>query len=565
MLSLESFPEQGVSNMRLQNNMRGVLLGGLLLVVGLLRLVGVVYAETPDRPPNIIFIIADDQDPDRFGFLNGKSLTPNIDRLANEGIYFSRAYVSSSVCSPSRYTCLTGQYASRCKEPEFTRDITPEGMTLVRWNIAIGENQWTLPKLLQRSGYVTGMVGKWHVGSVPRAPGKPLQPGADPADPAVIARLKANQQVACDTIRREGFDFVKHVYGGNPLDDRELIHAGLATHHMEWLTQAGLEFIEQNHDRPFFLYFAVTLPHWPSGIEALKSDPTLTPLGKIDQPITGVQPSRESVMQRCREAGIPEVLWDATWLDDGVGSLMAKLEELSIQDDTIIIYFNDHGAGPGKGTCYESGLITPTMVYGPGRVVPRTCDLMIQNIDFTPTILDLAGIEPPDEMVIDGKSFKPILEGSNEPIHESVYSEIGVTRAITRADGWKYLAYRVPPSLQRTLEERLADQEKELQKIFQSQPWTKQAGWGPDPQARYFHLAMAPGGAFMERLVFMKPVPFAPNYFDEDQLYNLKEDPLETTNLAKDPAYADKLAEMKADLKKYLDRLPGTFAELKPE
>ncbi len=96
-------------------------------------------ADFPEKP-NVIFIITDDQHRESFGFIENKALTPNIDRIARDGIYFSQCYVAASVCTPSRYSCLTGQYASRCQTPNFLKGITPEGQTRVTWNISLAEN-----------------------------------------------------------------------------------------------------------------------------------------------------------------------------------------------------------------------------------------------------------------------------------------------------------------------------------------------------------------------------------------------------------------------------------------
>jgi len=522
-------------------------------------------AQTKASRPNVVFIITDDQARDQYGFLDGKALTPNLDRLATQGVYFSRAYAASSVCSPSRYTCLTGQYASRCMSKQFTKQTSEEGMTLIRWNVGFEPDQPTLPKVLQQAGYQTGFVGKWHINSLKRP--HLLPKGSDPADPEVIAKLTENQAAFSKNIQSFGFDFAKNIYAGNPLDDKSLKATGLAEHNMEWVTQAAIEFIEQSTEakKPFYLYFSTTLPHFPRPLDSFLNDERLTPIGQLDQPIRGVQPSRQSVVNRCKQAGIEQELWPMTWMDDGIGALMSKLEELDIADNTLIIYFNDHGMeNSAKGTNYEGGIVTPTMAYWPGHSANGPTDRLIQNTDFAPTIMDFCGATPPPNMIIDGHSIRGLIEGRDEPVRTSVYSEIGMTRAITREDGMKYMAFRVPPSYQRTLSQRMVDQEKSLAFINKEHPWTIGAKWGLDPEARYFHLGMEPGGAFLERLVFIKPVPFADSYFDPDQLYDLNTDPFESNNLADDPAYAQTLKELQDQLAEYLDGLPGTFAELKP-
>lgn len=525
--------------------------------------------HNPPAPPNIIFIITDDQERRELGFLENQSHTPHLDALAAGGTYFSNCYVNSSVCTPSRYGVMTGQYASRSETDFFKRHTSAEGVTQVVWNPGLMPDQPTLPSVLKEAGYATGFVGKWHIGSLKRAPGPKLEQGADPADQATIARLKANQASFAEDLRTKGFDFADAIYSGNPDDDQELKRVGLNVHHQEWVTRGGLNFIDQSvaQDKPFFLYFSTTLTHVPKPLESLKLDPRVSPIGMLDAPIEGVQPSRADVIARGQQLGIPEELWGSMWLDDGIGALTAKLREHGIEDNTLIVYFVDHGMEfRSKGTSYQGGLISPTLFFWPGQVpAGKTQDALIQNIDFAPTFLELAGATPPASMVIDGKSLVELIRGSDAPVRKSVFSELGLTRTVVTADGWKYLAFHVPPSLQRTTEERLADHKKRLSEIHTKHPWTRNnPHYALDPEAKYFQLGMAAGGNVFERNQLAGNVPFRAHYFDAHQLFNLNADPDETTNLADDPKYADKLAEMQAELTVYLDSLPGTYGDLKP-
>jgi arylsulfatase A-like enzyme len=177
-----------------------------------------------EQKPNVIFIITDDQHYETFGFLKGKALTPNIDRFAKEGIYFSKAYVASSVCTPSRFTCLSGRYASDCTSKRFLSDYSAEGVPKIAWNLGLEQELPNVAKVLQEGGYRTGFVGKWHVGGISdhfqRVP-----EGSDPADPEVDRILKANQRGYCSHIEeRYGFSYAGAVYNGNPDDDRSLVN-----------------------------------------------------------------------------------------------------------------------------------------------------------------------------------------------------------------------------------------------------------------------------------------------------------------------------------------------------
>lgn len=262
-------------------------------------IMGGSYAEKAERArrPNILFIITDDQFREQFGFLGGEALTPHIDSLAEEGLFFENGFVSSSVCSPSRYTCLTGQYASRCELEDFTKSTSEEGVRRVMWNVGFVPEQPNVPRILQQAGYTTGFAGKWHLNEM-RELIEPVAKGSDPADPDVKAILRRNHALYQRLIKPFGFDEVLAVYEGNPNDDPALVASGCNVHNQEWLTQAALMFIEAHQDKPWFLYWAPTLMHVPNPMDSLRGDPRTCGLGLLDEPITDVQPSRTSVLER---------------------------------------------------------------------------------------------------------------------------------------------------------------------------------------------------------------------------------------------------------------------------
>ncbi len=528
---------------------------------------GAALAASGDaaRKPNILFIIADDQFRDHFGFLGGHALTPNIDRLASEGIYFENGFVSSSVCSPSRYTCLSGHFASRCPQPFFAEGTTPDGVTRILWNLGFTEKQPNVPRVLRQAGYRTGFTGKWHLNGTMHLIA-PVEKGSDPYDPEIQKIMRKNQEIIANEIRKFGFDYAQAVYGGNPDDDKTLVATGCNVHNQEWNTKAAIDFIEQNRDHPWYLYFAPTLMHVPDTFESLTGDPRKSGMGVLDAPITGVQPSRESVLERTKAAGIPDRNRAATWLDDGVGALLDKLKELGLEKDTLVVYINDNGMEyHSKGTCYQGGVRTQIMAYWPGVIEPGRPQELVQNVDFAPTFFALAGIEPPKEMVLDGRSLVPIFRGEHpKDWRTAVFSEIGLTRSVCSKD-WSYVAFYVPPSLERTKEERVKEaKEYYYGPMLEEHPWmAEQYPFLED--APYFQLGMKPGGFAFERWQLKDPAgtPWAPNYFDRDQLYNLKGDPTERNNLATSPEYKAQLEKMQGYLKDYLGMLPGTYPGLK--
>ena len=515
-------------------------------------------AQDGRKSPNIIFIITDDQSRDQFNFLpegqrDGKdiNLTPNIDRLSSEGVVFRNQHVSTAVCTPSRFSCLTGQYASRATNEQFLAKATKAGQTVVEWNTGIGPSTQTLPKLLQSAGYATGAVGKNHVIMAPR--GKEFLPTSDPKDPAVLKQLKADYDQIIETYKQCGFDYAASIYNQNIIATRP---KALLHHNLDWITKGALDFIDQNADKPFFLYFATTVPHGPARDTAWKGDPLATPIGLLEEPLD-VLPPRDSIPTRLKAAGMDESRGDMLWLDDAVGALLKKLEEHNVLDNTIIFYFNDHGVESGKGTVYQGGAHSVSFVWSkhPRFVGGRVVDTLVSNVDFAPTILDVCRVRP-ESALTDGRSLRPILGGSDGEVRDSLYFEMGYTRAVRKGD-WKYIALRPPEEVENMSYEQ---RKKKLDTYVERCKRLGKRIYEADPMDPFGHLGEVPGGSDIDRRAM---AGHPKHYFDPDQLYNLKDDPNEQDNLAGDPKYQEKLEEMKAELTKHLLTLPGTFAEFK--
>lgn len=473
------------------------------------------------RRPNVVFIYTDDQDFNEVGCYGGAVLTPHIDSLARDGIKFSRGYISAAVCTPSRFGSLTGQYASRSKHLQ--EQFPPGGPARIMWNTSLSDGEITLPAVLQQNGYKTGMVGKWMQGA-PK--GKPVNENADHSAPEVVRQLKDNYDQLIAAIKSRGFDYAASAYITNiPTIGLPL---SLQEHNMDWVTKGALDFIDQNKDHPFFLYMPTTLPHGPNNLKSLKSDPRITPVGMLPRQLD-VQPSRKSVLERSRAAGVADRLIPFTWLDDGVGAVLKRLDDLELAENTVVIFVSDHQSR-GKLCCYE-GARVPFLVRWKGVIEGGLeCDELISNVDLAPTIFDICGITPPREMHLDGRSFLPLLKGGKPADwRDSLYLEITYTRAVVSDDGWKYIALRYPEEVQKSVD---GGNRREF-----SQDGSKNIRYRAD---QHF-----------------------PAYFDYDQLYNLKQDPQEQINLADNPRYEAKLGQMKAVLKEYCADLPHTFGEFR--
>lgn len=512
--------------------------------------------------PNIVFFIVDDQKRDFYTFLPDNehpdvkgSVTPTLDRLAEEGIVLSELHVPSPVCVPSRFTALTGSYAGRAINDELLRRSQNFGYPAIGQNTRVTPETATLPRRLQSAGYRTGAVGKNHVIDVPNY--RRARFDADITDPAIIEQLKKNTQAEKAGWMAVGFDFAERLYHDNVRANGPRV---LNPHNLDWLTEGALQFIEEStkEEAPFYLYFAASTPHGPFG-HWESGNRRATPDGMLEE-APNVLPSKASIAQRLRQAGYKkgdrhwEVAGDNMWTDDALAAIIKKLEALGEWDNTILIYFNDHGIESGKTTIYQGGMRSIAVIDGSASYIKggRLNTSLTSSVDFGTTILNWAQYRG-DREGIDGVDLAPLLEGKVESVRESVYGEIGITRAV-RKGNWKYLALREPDYLKNMpLEMRQAriDKMRKRMKRIGREPFKNKA---TDPFA---HIAHLPGGwdntwsAMREH----------PAYFDADQLYNLAEDPHEKVNLAGDPEYAEILAEMKAELSKYLENMPGQFGE----
>ncbi len=518
-------------------------------------------SEVQTKKPNIVFFIADDMERYMFNCLEegkGKNLSPHIDKLADEGVLMLNQYVSSSVCTPSRYGCLTGQYASRAVSKSFT-DFTKKmgGQTAVQWNSYIVPGQTTIGTLMKKMGYTTGFYGKNHAVEAPGWKKLPLD--TDPTDPAAVKVLKRNAEIISAQLKKCGFDYSGGLYQDNP---SYLGPEKLRTQNLDWVTEKALDFLDKTKDEPIFLYYATTVPHGPSNAsQSWNGDRRITPEGILDKPPTCL-PDKKTIPERLIKAGlvkkgekVPDPLGNVLWIDDALGALMNKLEEQGKLDNTIIFFFNDHGQH-AKGSIYEGGVSSPSLIWKKGGfVIPKVNTALVQNIDFAPTILDLAGGNPDTVKSFDGKSFLDILNGKKKAIHESLYFEMGFSRGVLK-DSCKYIALRYPKF---AMNWDYNKRKKVLDKWNNFRIRNKLEYHFTDPTLPFSHLMLIPGGGDAEYPSTRR----YKHYYDPDQLYDLRTDPGEQDNLYNNPQYQDTVKMLKKELIKYLDKLPGTFGEFK--
>lgn len=524
----------------------GVLLGVMLAMSGSLR-----AEEASPAKPNIIVVITDDLSRRLCTFLpqgEGKTLMPTMDRLAREGAILDNMHSPSPVCTPSRYALLTGNFPSRSRSQAFLRDLEKSGQAVVQFNTHIVPGEQTLGSLMKQAGYVTGFVGKNHAVEVDGRKNLPYKTALD--NPGVADVLAKNAELHRQAVLASGFDFADRLYYGNV--DADGIEP-LAYHNQEWITEGALNFIEENKDKPFFLYFATTLPHGPFEPErSWRSDKSITPEGILDA-IPAVQAPRETIDERLKEAGISG--WNTgaiLWLDDGIAAVMKKLEDLKLDDNTIIFFMSDHDT-ESKGGAYDGGTHTASFVWKKGGFpVGNRVAAGLQLIDIAPTILDMAGGLRHD-LKFDGGSFASILRGESQSARDTLYFEMGYSRAIMK-DGWKYIALRYPDYAENmSIEERQRILDDHIEKMeARGRPVPNR-----DPAAPFSHLFLIPGGHDVDRVA----IEHQPAFFDRDQLYNLTSDPREQINLVGNESFRPRFNDMKSLLGRYVRQLPGRFGE----
>jgi len=367
------------------------------------------------RKPNIVFILADDLGYGDLSCYGQKMIaTPNLDRLAAEGMRFTQAYAGSTVCAPSRCCLMTGLHTGHARIRGNARHpLRPEDTTVA--------------EVLKRAGYHTGLVGKWGLGEA-ASTGVPNRKGFD----EFFGYL--NQQHAHSYYPDHLWENESDVIlAGNLGVPREYSH--------DLFTDRALKFVEKNRAQPFFLYLAYTIPHANNELGRDTGN-------GMEVPEVGEFATRNWPQQEKNFAAM------VTRMDRDIGKFMAKLKETNVDQDTLIIFSSDNGPhregghepdffdsnGPLRGIkrdLYEGGIRVPALARWPGRIRPGVSDHIWSFPDFLPTAAEVAGARPPAR--IDGVSFLPTLLGNRQPQPENLYWEFherGFTQAVRFGD-WK--------------------------------------------------------------------------------------------------------------------------------
>lgn len=413
--------------------------------------------------PNLVLILADDlsyRDLSIWG--QGRFATPNLDRLAAEGLRFTQAYAGAPECAPSRATLMTGLH---------TGHATVRDNSSARGQDHLADSDVTIAEILKRSGYATGFFGKWGIG-LPGTPGTPDKQGFDEAfgfyDQSRAHTFFPNylyrEGYKIDYPANYGFD-MPHMYEDNRTpaarrdsaahydSDGRLIPPGIASpeeavYSEAVIEEAAVRFVRRNRDRPFFLYFATQLPHGPVVIDRLGAF-----LDRSDFPSTAHKEWAAMVLR----------------LDTFAGQLVALLEELGVRDRTLIVFASDNGyamcgyfargnreenwpddpffrnKGPfrgGKFSLLEGGIRVPFFVNWPASISSGVSGASVWLVDLLPTFAELAGAESLPEH--DGTSLVPLMNGNEDRFatDRALYWENAREQAVRRGP-WK--AYRRDP------------------------------------------------------------------------------------------------------------------------
>jgi arylsulfatase A-like enzyme len=391
---------------------------------------------SPERPPNIVYILADDlgyADPSCYGQTAFE--TPHIDRLAAEGMRFTRHYSGATVCAPSRSAFLEGRHGGHCS----VRGNQPPHLT--------PSDVITLPKALKPVGYVSAVIGKWGVGHFPE-PDDPMRCGFDHAFGYV--NMWHAHNCFPEFLYRDG---LRIELEGNRLDsDHPFDHlpegtgvaADRAVFAPDLIEAEALAFIEANRNGPFFLYLALNLPH--TNGEAARA------LGDGNEvPDYGLFADRDDWSDA--DKGFARMVQD---VDDTVGRVSAQLERLGLTEQTLLVFSSDNGPHLGGGhdtdyfdsngilrghkrDLYEGGLRVPLIARWPGHIqAGSTSDHVSAMWDLMPTFCEAAGTVPPEGL--DGISILPTLIGQGKQLtHHHLYWEFyeqGGKQAVLQGN-WK--------------------------------------------------------------------------------------------------------------------------------
>ena len=414
--------------------------------------------ESTERPPNIILIMADDMG---YGGLscydNQHFKTPEIDRLAAEGLRLTDYHSNGSVCTPTRAALMTGRYQHR-SGCYVVANADPKHADHRR---GLRTNEWTFAEAMKEAGYTTAMYGKWHLGYDPKF--NPSHNGFDEFRGFVSGNIDAQSHYD----RMEIFDWWEN--------DQLKEEPGYRT---DLLTEHTLSFIERNKNRPFFIYVPYGTPHSPIQARGSKiqrgPDKGHVPAWGADEPEYTDVPGDKNWL--IRQFILP--------LDEGAGKIRQRIEELGLAENTIIWFISDNGGTAANGTIspmtrgskakmYEGGHRVPGIVWAPGRIQPGTSSELIMAMDIMPTMMALVDVQAPAGHLLDGIDVGPAIFKGTPLATRTVFWGKGGDKRALRQGPWKMVRnelYNLDDDPRETtdLAEKYPEKLQEMSKLFEA-------------------------------------------------------------------------------------------------
>ncbi|MGQ1786155.1 MULTISPECIES: sulfatase family protein [unclassified Saccharicrinis] len=394
-------------------------------------LLAVSCSHKNEEKPNLVIIFTDDQGYGDLSCFGGEHVyTPNIDKMAEEGARLTSFYVAAPLCTPSRAALMTGCYPRRISmEPPSSLAIElpniPKGkrfpVCLAADGNGLNPDEVTIAEIAQSAGYRTGMFGKWHLGDQPEF--LPSRQGFEE-----FFGLPYSHDIMPRHARQKYFNFPPLPL----LEGEEVIELDPDADYLtRRITERAVKFIKDHKDENFFLYIPHPIPHGPVAASAESKKEYAEVLA------SGIKAS-----PKIYENAIYEIDWS-------VGQILATLKEQGIDDNTIVLFTSDNGAGGGrklsnkplsggKGKTLEGGMRMPTVIRWPEKIEAGSeFDQLITAMDVLPTFANLIGAKMPEDRIIDGKDIMPVLlDGAESPHEYFFYSHWGTLEAVRWKD-WK--------------------------------------------------------------------------------------------------------------------------------
>ncbi len=405
--------------------------------------------DKPHRRPNILFIMTDDQGSWTVGSDSYPNAhTPELDKLTSQGVLFKNAFAVSAVCSPSRAAMMSGRYPSETGVLDFIPFDSQVGVdtSLILW-----------PKLFQNAGYRTALVGKWHIGSANMSY-YPEQRGFDKFSGFLVGGRQSRDPV----VRMEGKDTV---FNNKYTSDV--------------LTDLALRYIREFKEDPWVVCLNYWAPHantnFPADFRRSNNDRSWLPLGEEDlahwkdNDILFPEPDFPKLDKKSLDRMMREYYASVNSVDRNLGHIMKLLKELNIDQNTIVIFTSDNGfmmghhglwhkgngrwitvdktdpdgiyAGEGRPNMYDLSLRVPFIIRWPEQIeAGKKIEHTVTLLDVYPTLLEMAGIDKPTDMILRGNSFFPLLKGTNKKWEDVFYAQYLTLRSV-QTSKWKYVCH----------------------------------------------------------------------------------------------------------------------------